>query len=243
MNYPQTLVLMDTDRIKEYIFASNRLKEIRGASLLLDRLNRSQSRALLQEHGGREIFIGGGGILATFGDAVQAKKYLQAVQRIYFQETEIASITGITEQITDPNDEQNALQRARVALRMAKGARLLPPLLGSSYFQICSSCNRHPVAETSDQERLCKACVKKREAAKMAPESDEEAQTTSGLFPDYTAYKKFAQRAEKKHTDSRWQTSAISDLFMPMSTDWASTWTSPEALKKFTTSVTRLKKR
>ena len=34
------LVSFDTDRIKEYIFATGRLREIRGASAILDELNR-----------------------------------------------------------------------------------------------------------------------------------------------------------------------------------------------------------
>jgi hypothetical protein len=37
-----SLVAFDTDHIKEYVFGTDRLKEIRGASSLLDRLNRRE---------------------------------------------------------------------------------------------------------------------------------------------------------------------------------------------------------
>lgn len=36
----KTLVALDTDHIKRYVFATNKLKEIRGASSILDHLNR-----------------------------------------------------------------------------------------------------------------------------------------------------------------------------------------------------------
>jgi hypothetical protein len=35
-----SLVALDTDHIKEYVFGTDKLKEIRGASSLLDYLNR-----------------------------------------------------------------------------------------------------------------------------------------------------------------------------------------------------------
>ena len=37
------LVSFDTDRIKEYVFATDKLREIRGASYLLTQLNESQT--------------------------------------------------------------------------------------------------------------------------------------------------------------------------------------------------------
>jgi hypothetical protein len=38
----KSLVAMDTDHIKQYVFATDKLKEIRGASSILDRLNREK---------------------------------------------------------------------------------------------------------------------------------------------------------------------------------------------------------
>lgn len=44
----QVLVVIETQRIKSYLFASSILRETRGASLLLDRLNRRATKRLLR---------------------------------------------------------------------------------------------------------------------------------------------------------------------------------------------------
>src|SRR5579872_4873543 len=41
-----SLVALDTDHIKQYVFGTDRLKEIRGASSLLDRLNREGMKSI-----------------------------------------------------------------------------------------------------------------------------------------------------------------------------------------------------
>ena len=45
-----SVLSFDTDRIKKYIFATSKLKEIRGASALLDSLNRELPQ-IIEEDG------------------------------------------------------------------------------------------------------------------------------------------------------------------------------------------------
>ena len=47
----KSLVALDTDHIKGYVFGTDKLKEIRGASSLLDRLNRQVMRELMGDQG------------------------------------------------------------------------------------------------------------------------------------------------------------------------------------------------
>lgn len=207
MPHFQWLVLMDTDRIKDYVFATNRLKEIRGASLLLDKLNTQECQTLLTDFGGEEVFIGGGGVLATFSDRLQAEGYISAVRAAYRKETHTASITGVAVPIaTGQGGEQEALRHARVKMRLAKGARApTQALLTSPYFRLCQSCNSHPVTGTDqiDGDSLCQSCLVKRAAAtaKVNEASEGVEETT---FPSYSGYSKFAKRAIDLYQDHRW---------------------------------------
>lgn len=214
MSHNSWLVLMDTDQVQSYIFATNRLKEIRGASLLLESLNRQTSRTLLGAEGrsGEEIFVGGGGILATFPTESEARTYMKAVTSAYRQQTHIASITGVAVPVSD--DEQETLQHARLQLRLAKEnpagipfpaahgtGELAParPFLTSPYFRLCQSCNSYPATAYLDGDEICAACAAKRqEASRLFP-----------AFPAYSGYARFARRMAKdisEPPDERWLT-------------------------------------
>ena len=57
------LLVIETQKVKSYLFASPIMRETRGASLLLDLLNRKESRGLLKEFDAnncKEIYLGGG---------------------------------------------------------------------------------------------------------------------------------------------------------------------------------------
>ena len=206
MPHTRYLVLMDTDRIKDYIFATNRLKEIRGASLLLDKLNTQESRDSLADFDGEEVFIGGGGVLATFPDKPRAEGYIAAIQAVYRKGTHIATITGVAVPIpSGDRGEQEALRRVRTELRLAKGARTgTQALLTNPYFRLCQSCNRYPVTAVDEGDELCAACYTKRKAARAQP--DETAEEIEQMaFPPYSGYSKFATRASALYGDDRWQ--------------------------------------
>lgn len=74
-----SLIAFDTNHIKRYVFATNKLREIRGASSLLDYLNRDRMCELATKHGAAPIYANGGSglflidtdLVETFGQAVQ----------------------------------------------------------------------------------------------------------------------------------------------------------------------------
>jgi len=217
MPHSRWLVLMDIDHIQEYIFSTNRLKEIRGASLLLEKLNRDDCHRLLSQYDGRRVFIGGGGVLATFPDESQARSYVTEVQAKFHKQTHIATITGVIVPLPDGADEQDVLRQARLELRLAKESRSLAqpllaapdpsvdslhstvlagtqPLLTSSYFRLCQSCNRHPVVDERDGDEICEACAAKRDMDREK-------------FPNYSGYVRLARRfadPEYGNPDQRW---------------------------------------
>jgi hypothetical protein len=85
----RTLVMLDTDHIKSYVFGTNRLREIRGASSLLDRLNRKGMERVagwseFKSYQLECIYANGGsGLFLMEADEAVARKYASGVQRIY----------------------------------------------------------------------------------------------------------------------------------------------------------------
>jgi len=66
-NAQQRLVCFDTDRIKQYLFATNRLKEIRGGSAMIASLDSKRKRNLEQRYGAQNVvyFAGGGAAVSV----------------------------------------------------------------------------------------------------------------------------------------------------------------------------------
>jgi CRISPR-associated protein Cmr2 len=104
------LLSADTDRTQSYVFQSARLPEIRGASMLLDQLNREELLKLLRarylnteyindDSPGCVIFNGGGSLLAIVPVNL-ADELVSAIEAIYPQATGTAMITVVWQPIT-----------------------------------------------------------------------------------------------------------------------------------------------
>jgi hypothetical protein len=158
----RSLVAFDTDQIKQYVFATARLKEIRGASALLDSLNRQD---MVEQAGGEPIFAHGGGGLFVVEKARTAD-VVDQVGRVYRQKTAIASVTGVAADL--PADYQSnikpALDLLRYRLRRAKDGRHNPQTLVSHpLLHFCDSCGVQPAVGYFEDDLLCHSCQLKRE--------------------------------------------------------------------------------
>lgn len=97
----QSLIAFDTDHIKSYVFGTNRLKEIRGASSILDRLNRERTVRIAEDFKATRIYAHGGSALFIV-DSDQAEALGKAVQKLYHEETGSgASITYAIQSVPD----------------------------------------------------------------------------------------------------------------------------------------------
>ena len=85
----QSLILLDTDRIKEYVFATGKLAEIRGASALLEKLNLQRTRETVCNvcPAAKVVFQGGGSALVEAPRA-DAERIITAIEALYRQEIE-----------------------------------------------------------------------------------------------------------------------------------------------------------
>jgi hypothetical protein len=83
-----SLVALDTNHIKRYVFATNKLREIRGASSLLDHLNRRVMGQIADDPAfhAQSVFANGGSGLFLL-DSDVARAFALRVQQTYQKET------------------------------------------------------------------------------------------------------------------------------------------------------------
>jgi hypothetical protein len=177
----KSLVAFDTDHIKGYVFGTDKLKEIRGASAILDYLNRIVMTQLAKLYQAKKIYAHGGSGLFLI-DKDQADEFGQLVQRTYKQETKgAASITYVVqdlpERVTDMNGDDiwESLELMRWHLREAKDrAPKAITLPSHPLMRPCDSCGveyadaegpikpwlRDPGEENA---LFCASCLRKRE--------------------------------------------------------------------------------
>lgn len=129
----QALLAFDTDHIKRYVFGTNKLKEIRGASSILDFLNRVETPGIVRDEGRTEktIYAHGGSALFVV-DADKAEQIGKRVQKLYHERTGGgASITYAVQPIPASYDPQqimtspmlDVLTLLRWRLQLAKNGR------------------------------------------------------------------------------------------------------------------------
>ena len=175
----QWLIALDTDRIKEYLFATPVLSDIRRASGLLDRLNRENTLTVIQEvypsfniEDPRQcVYAAGGSALVILPDEETAERAIRAVERLYRKETATASITGIAVPISSDELQKKFGQKVRWAghklrkQKAEKGQRRTLPV--APYMHFCDACAQLPAShhDAERDELICRACKIKRLSA------------------------------------------------------------------------------
>jgi len=99
---PVVILSADADRVQDYVFESARLPEIRGASMLLQDLNKKAAEKISEAVDPRcVIYQGGGSLLALVPDDVQLLRQLKSeIEALYPRQTEIATTTCIYHRTT-----------------------------------------------------------------------------------------------------------------------------------------------
>jgi hypothetical protein len=158
------LVLFDTDRIQEYVFATQRLRAIRGGSFLLENLNR-QTQGMIADHGGTVVYVGGGAGAAEFAERRKAEEFCRALEKSYQQHTLIASITTWIEPRQNNESFFPWIERAERQLRRRKEEKPRTiPVIANPYAKVCDLCGKLPAAVADRREgHICAACRKQLE--------------------------------------------------------------------------------
>ena len=104
-NRHRALLAADTDRTLDYVFESAKLPEIRGASTILDELNREEAPALIErlDKDAHQIYASGGSLLYEV-TADKAPLIQRELEALYPQETGVATITCVYRELPGPAD-------------------------------------------------------------------------------------------------------------------------------------------
>lgn len=171
----QHMVVIETQKTKSYLFASPFMRETRGASVLLDLLNRKRTRELLAgpeypRGSFEEVYLGGGSGRVLFADSEHAETFRRSVLEMYRTETTSArvAVEVVPREADGDAPESFARWVARGVERTGQhklGRMEGVPILGGRWIRPCSSCGVDP-AETMkpehDNHHLCRSCLKKR---------------------------------------------------------------------------------
>lgn len=160
------LIMLDASGIHEYIFGTNKLREIRGASILLDSLNRVKAVDELKKNyvaGGWECVVAGGGnIKVIFDDKDNAKKYKDFLENLFFDG---ANGIGVTVILSVKNELWTEAEWIKNAQKQLQKTKLLKQrkgqVLTSGYFKTCQACGVYPAENESHNRFVCRGCFQK----------------------------------------------------------------------------------
>lgn len=163
------LVVIETQKVKSYLFSSPTMRETRGASVLLDLLNRRETARLLEEcapSGFEKIYLGGGSGRVLFEKEDEAYTFREKVLNLYRRRTMNARVAvEVVERCADetfPDWMRRAVgETQRNKLGRVEGV----PVLAGRWIMPCTSCGSEPAEEMRTEHgllRLCRSCLLKR---------------------------------------------------------------------------------
>lgn len=180
------LVTFDTDRIKEYLLSTPDLRRIRGASTLLELLNRGEPGAFDEwrdhwpgfmtsrestltilgayaEAGWPPIAAGGMAAVVLKGE-IDPQVVINEVEQTYRSTTAIASVTGVPIRCSHralEGEFGSVMKKTALDLRRNKDQKYQDFTVSlASYLHPCDACRRYAAQEIDDREDglVCRAC-------------------------------------------------------------------------------------
>lgn len=156
-------ITFDTDHIKEYVFAASTLKEIRGASGLLDEINRKKMLATVKEiDSSAERIYANGGQGMFKADPNKVDEIIAAVKALYQSETITASITGVAHHFEQGSFNDN-LKALGYKLRLAKSMKGgFANLVTHPLLRPCDRCREEYATQNDPDEAkkvICQSCL------------------------------------------------------------------------------------
>ena len=163
------VIITDTPSIKKYVFGSDPLNEVRGASARLDRLNRIEMESCLTKHPDirhvDRVYANGGSaqFLVQADDAAKVKAGCESMVRHIREQTggEVGIVYGIAP-LKDKASYPEAVRMAHFQLRCQRefatchrSASLVPIIMG------CSSSSHLPAAHIEGSDILSQASYEK----------------------------------------------------------------------------------
>ncbi len=172
----QYLLIIDVPGIKDYVFGTDRLVEIRGASGLLDKLNRKETERFLKDKLGDAavecVFSNGGaGQFVITAEKTDLENCICELKGFFAKASKgaLRLLCG-TAEFSEENYSQ-ASDQARAELKKEKEEESILPCtqLHTGYVHECKSCSgmgSQIIDEHGEKRILCKVCAEKAEYGK-----------------------------------------------------------------------------
>ncbi len=172
VNQKQYLVVFGVPSIKKFVFGTDRLKEIRGASALLDDLNINQTRQWLKGefkiHDDDIVFLGGGaGQFIVSGDENSIADSIGRLEKLYSDKSEqgLRLLWGMAEYTEGNYGEARKEAENRSEAKRDETPFLPATRLHTGYVRECDSCSEMAAVVMTmedESESLCRVCTIKR---------------------------------------------------------------------------------
>ncbi len=164
------LVVVETQKVKSYLFASPIMRETRGASARMDWLNRKMIMELLEKQYAGEfekIYLGGGSGRILFRNEPKALEFKDKVVELYRKETVNARVSVEVLRRLDGENFADWMRRGVAQSQRNKLGRIEGvPVLAGRWIMPCTSCGTEPAEHLLShfgEHRLCRSCMLKRE--------------------------------------------------------------------------------
>jgi hypothetical protein len=171
---PEYLLVFDLDKIHEYVFATGRLKEIRGGSALMREITEEQAvLKLLGNFSPKKVYIGGGAgkVVIKANNDEHAREAADLLEKHVRERTVSGSLTAVVVPIRNDNFKAS-VDEGDWKLRRRKMDKAISLQLGMApVTKFCQSCRSLPAINRMDDRDLCEACLRKRKKADALKEA------------------------------------------------------------------------
>lgn len=164
----QYLVLSDTNHVIDYLYSTGKYKLIRGASILLDVLNREETKKIADRHLGHVLTIGGGEARVLFRTAEDAEHYARELRQRYLEATDEVTLSIAIVKRNEGEELAQWFTRAESLLRLREveeDKRQMDVRIFSPILQRCEICDKRPAEIEKDlsnnKKKICRSCYKK----------------------------------------------------------------------------------
>ena len=152
------IVAIETVKIKEFLFSTNKLKVIRGASYLLDYLNQVEVRKILEENEITKeniIYVGAGNAKFFTDTKEKAEKIIKEVKETYEKNAPGVKVVGLSEIYEENSDKKVWDIFDKLAIKTAKEKSKGFPMLNIDlpYIEKCELNSDEPAEIYSENLR------------------------------------------------------------------------------------------
>ena len=152
------IVAIETVKIKEFLFSTNKLKVIRGASYLLDYLNQGEVPKILKKNGITKeniIYIGAGNAKFFTDTKEKAEKIIKEVKETYEKNAPGVKVVGLSEIYEENSDKKVWDIFDKLAIKTAKEKSKGFPMLNIDlpYIEKCELNSDEPAEIYSENLR------------------------------------------------------------------------------------------